>query len=835
MLLRDVVIAIRVLSKSPLFTVTAAITIALGLGASTAIFSVTHDVLLRPLPYKDPDRLVIVGMELRQRHVRDLQFSNADYIDLRDGTKSIFEDMAGVFTFRNVIPQEDGTPEQVRVAIATANFFRVLGAKIAVGRDFVDDDGIPQPAAPPGAAQQASAAQPAPPRLPLVVILSYEYFQRRYGGNAAVLGHSMPVGAGRPSMMVVGVMAPGMRLYFPADADEQAEPDIWIANRLAYDAADRNDFSIRPVGRLKPGVSLQQAQAAADNVAAEARKNFLIDKTAGYFINIEPMRQHLVAEARPAILALMGSTIFLLLIAAANVANLLLVRASLRERELAVRSALGASRWQLLRPLLTEAFLLAAAGALVGLALAWIGLHELRILAPANLPRLETIRIDSYVLLFTAVASLAVTAIFGLLPAWRASKPGVATLLRGSSRNAALFGASTLRNVVVMVEVALSFVLLVGSGLMFRSFLELRRIDPGFDPHRLLTFQVAGQLGAPGEKPEKRAAVIRQIRDRLRAIPGVEKVTASFPFPLAGGFTPIRWGTEEALSDAGKFQATDFQIVLPGYFEAMHVPLLAGRTFTDDDNLPKRNVVVIDDSLAKKAYPGQSAVGKRILIRVRTPEPEWVEVIGVVKHQHESSLAVPGREQVYFTDAFLDSGVVNSWAIRTGSDPEQYAGEVRAAIKDVDSHLLVTEMQPVDVLIDKAQAGTRFSLLLIGVFAVIAGVLAGVGLYAVLATAVRQRTAEIGVRMALGAEPSKIFRLVVGQGFRLSAVGIAAGLMAAFLLTRLMRAMLVGVNAADPVTFGVVAIAFLFIAAVASWVPALRAAGLDPVRALREE
>ena len=312
-------------------------------------------------------------------------------------------------------------------------------------------------------------------------------------------------------------------------------------------------------------------------------------------------------------------------------------------------------------------------------------------------------------------------------------------------------------------------------------------------------------------------------------------MTASFPFPLAGNWSPIRWGTEEARSDAGKFQAADSQIVLPGYFEAMRVPLLAGRTYTDDDNLPKRDVVIIDDLLAKKAFPGQSAVGKRILIRVRTPEAEWVEVVEVVGHQHGSSLAVPGREQVYFTDAFVGSGAANWWAIRTGSDPEQYAGAVRAAIKDVDPHLLVTEMQPVDALVDKAQAGTRFSLLLIGVFAVIAGVLAGVGLYAVLATAVRQRTAEIGVRMAMGAQPARIFRLVVGQGFRLSAIGIAGGLIAAFLLTRLMRAMLVGVQATDPVTFGMVAIAFLLIAAVASWVPALRAAALDPVRALREE
>jgi len=826
MVLQNLKIAIRVLSKNPLFTLTAVATMALGLGATTTIFSITNGVLLRPLPYKDPDRVVVAGMDLRQRHVRDLPFSNADFIDLRDGTKTVFEDLAGVFTFRNVIPLEDGTPEQTRVAFVTTNFFRLLGGRIVFGRDFYPEDGIPQPAAPPATAQQP------PPRLPLVAILSYEYFQRRFGGNTAALGHPMLAG-GQPSPVIVGVLAPHFRLYFPPEADQESSPDFWIANRLGYDAANRNAFSIHAVGRLKPGVSVEQAQAAADNVAAEARKNFLIERTAGYYIRVEPMRQHLVSQVRPAILALMGSAIFLLLIACANVANLMLIRTSVRERELAVRAALGANRWRLIISLLTEAFLLTAISTLVGLALAWIGIQELRILAPSNLPRLDTVRLDSVVLGFTAIACLAATAIFGMLPAWRASKPGVTSLLRGSSRNAGLLGGSTLRNAVVMVEVALSFVLLAGAGLMFRSFLELQRLDPGFDPHRLLTFQVAGNRGA--DAPEKRAVFIRQVQERLRAIPGVESVTASDPFPLAGGFSPIRWGTEEALSDPGKFQATDNEIVLPGYFETMRMRLLAGRFFTDADNLPGRNVVVIDDALANKAFHGQSAVGNRILIRIRTPEAEWVEVIGVVAHQHAVSLTEPGREQVYFTDAFVGSGDVNSWAIRTGNDPANYGNAVRAAVKEVDSHLLVSEMQPVEALVSHAQAGTRFALILISVFAIIAGVLAGVGLYGVLATAVRQRTAEIGVRMALGAAPNQIFHLVVGQGLRLSAIGIAAGLIGAFVLTRLMRAMLVGVQATDPATFGVVAILFLFAAAMASWLPARRAAALDPARALREE
>jgi len=367
---------------------------------------------------------------------------------------------------------------------------------------------------------------------------------------------------------------------------------------------------------------------------------------------------------------------------------------------------------------------------------------------------------------------------------------------------------------------------------MFRSFLELQRIDPGFDPRGLLTFQV---LGDGGNTQDQRAAFTRQIEERLRAIPGVQGVTASYPLPLAGGFHPIRWGTGEALADASKFQAADDQTVLPGYFEVMRTPLLAGRTFTDADDAPGRNVVLIDQLLAEKAFPHQSAVGKRILIRTRTPEPEWVEVIGVVAHQREESLAERGREQVYLADAFLGFGVVQNWAVRVGGVPASYGSEIRVAIKGLDPHLLITELQPMDTLVDRAQAGTRFSLLLIGVFAVIAGLLAGVGLYGVLSTVVRQRTAEIGVRMTLGAGPGQIFQLIVGQGLRLTAIGIAAGLIAAFALTRGMTTMLVGVKATDPATFATVAIVFFLIATIASWLPARRAAGLDPTVALRDQ
>jgi putative ABC transport system permease protein len=828
MFLRTFVVALRVLARNPLFSTVAVLTIALGVGTSTAIFSVADAVLLRPLPYREPAKLVIAGMELRQRNVKNLPFSNADFIDLREGTKSVFSDMAGVFTSSLIAPRADGTPEQIRIAIATTNFFSLTGARILYGRDFNPDDGIPSPQPPPGAVPGTG-----PPQLPQVAILSYEYFMRRFGGNQAVIGQTMQF-SGRPGPIVAGVLAPGFRLYFPPDADEEAAPEVWMANRLDYDASNRNDFDIRPIALLRDGVPLKRAQEAADIVAADGRSHFPIDQTAGYYIDLEPLQSHLVAAVKPAILTLTGSVVFLLLIACANVANLMLVRASLREPEFAVRASLGASRWRLIQPLLAEACVIAAAGSALGLALAWAGIRELRILAPSNLPRLDVISIDGSVLAFTALAGFAATALFGIVPAWRASQPSLMNVLRGSSRTSGLAGGASSRNVVVIVEVALSFVLLIGSGLMFRSFLKLQQVDPGFDARHLLTFQVPGIRGTRNDAAS-RALLIQQIAGKLRSIPGVEGVTASFPFPLTGDFSPIRWGTEEALKDQGKFQATDFQLVLPGYFETLRTPLLSGRTFTDDDNLPGRNNVVVDDLLAHKSFPGQSAVGKRILIRLRTPEPEWVEIVGVVAHQHQNTLTAPGREQIYFTDAFVKSGAVRTWALRTAIDPAQVANAARDAIAGADRNLVVTEMQSGDDILQVAQAQTRFSLLLITVFAIVAGSLAGVGLYGVLSTAVQQRTPEIGVRMALGADRSAIVRLVLSAGMRLSLIGMAAGVLLAVFLGRAIQAMLVGIRPVDLPTFVSTLALFLGISLLASWLPAHRAATMDPKAALHEQ
>jgi len=612
MLSKDLIYAFRTLRKSPVFTAAAVVTIALGIGASTAIFSVTNAVLLRSLPYKDPGRLVLACSDMRRRNVKDFPLSNADYLDLRNGAKSAFEDFAAVVTFRGILQRSDGAPEQVRDALVSTNFFRLMGAGILAGRDFQDADGTPQPQPPPGAAPGG----PPPPRLPVMAMLSYEYFQRRFGGDPSVVGRPLPVTPGNAgnAPIVVGVLSPGFELLFPPVSNMEQFPDVWFAARIPYDPPNRNNVQWRVIGRLKQRTTVERAQAEAETIAEQIRRDNAISRTAGEYIRIEPMKQHLISEVEPALLALMGAVIFLLLIACANVANLMLVRSSLRERELAVRTALGGSWWRLMRQMLAEALVISALGTALGLALAWSGIRELIAIAPANLPRLNAVHIDPAVIAFSTLTGLLCTALFGAVPALRAARPDVSSVLRAAGRSAGL-GGGLLRNGVVVGEVALSFVLLIGSGLMFRTFLAIQRVDVGFDPHNLLAFQL---LGNTGNTPEARQAFMRQLRDRLAAIPGVRSVTASSPLPLAGGFSPIRWGGAEALTDTTKFQAADLQIVLPGYFEAMHTPLVAGRTFTDADNTPDRNMLIVDQALAAKAFPNESAVGKRILFRVRT-------------------------------------------------------------------------------------------------------------------------------------------------------------------------------------------------------------------------
>src|SRR5215216_4767015 len=683
-MLTDFSYAFRTLRKSPVFTITVVVTIALAIGASTAIFSVTNGVLLRKLPYKDPERLVLVRGDLQKRNVKDFPLSNVDYLDIRNGAKNNFEDFAAFNTGRVTLPGLDGTPERVRIAGVSTHFFQMMGGTIIAGRDFQESDGTPNPAPADGNAPAANA----PPPLPTMVILSNEYFQQRFGGDRSVIGKTLPVAAAfGPPPIIAGVLAPGFELLFPPQANLEQFPSVWIAARIPYDVANRNNVQWRVIGRLKPGSGLGQAQAEAETIAQKIRDENSILQTANLYLRLVPMKQHLVDAVRPAILALMGAVIFLLLIACANVANLMLVRASARERELAVRAALGAGWWQLVRQTLAEALVLAALGTILGVGLAYLGIRQLLVIAPENLPRLNAIGLNTQVLVFSVLAGLLSAVIFGMIPALRTAKPNLMDTLRAAGRSGAL-GAAALRNAVVVVEVALAFVLLIGSGLMFRTFLNIQRVNLGFDPRGLLTFQLLGNIG---QTPQERDTFKRQLREQLDAIPGVNSVTASNPLPLAGGFSPVRWGGAEAQTDPSKFQAADLQIVLPGYFEAMGTTLLAGRTFTQEDNTPDRNLLIVDQALAAKAFPNESAIGKKILFRVRTPEAQWGEIIGVVAHQRNTSLIEPGREQLYVTDGYVNHQAASWWAIRTDGDPRALAGTVRDVVRRAGSETFINE------------------------------------------------------------------------------------------------------------------------------------------------
>jgi putative ABC transport system permease protein len=816
MAFREFRIGARALRRNPALSSAAVLTLALGIGASTAIFSVTNAVLLRPLPYAGPQRLVVITSDFLKRDARDIPVVPGDLKDLRASSAHLVG-IAGVHSTRQTLSGDNGNPEQVTVANVTTDLFSLLGVRIAEGRDFAEDDGAPE--------QGGGASAPPPP---LVVILSHEFWQRRFGGDRSILSHSVNLGAGRA--LVVGVAPAGFELLFAPSHSEERRPDVYAALRVDWETASRTDGTLSLIGRLRDDATAAQAQADVDAVASELRGRYQVKETAGMHFRVEPMAVDLVKDVKPALVALTWSGVFVLLIACVNVASLLLVRASQTEGEQAVRAALGGSGVILARQALAESLLLCAIGALAGLGLAALGIRMMELVAPEGLPRLDTVSIDPTVLGFTLLLMLLATSALGVLPALRASRPDLMSVLRPAGRVGARSAGKALRDGAVVAEVALAYSLLVGCGLMVRSYIALTHANAGYDPSGLLTFSVRnGRLKTPPEK----AAFSQAVHDRLAAIPGVQAVTAAYPFPLDGNSANLRWGTEAAVADPAKFRQGSARFVLPGYFETMRTTVISGRTFTEADNVPGAKVVVIDRLLAAKAFPNQSAVGKQLFSRFRTPEPEAFDVIGVVEHQRHETLARDGRETLYFADGMIGHGFATSWAVRTAGDPASFAAQVRAAVAAIDPMVPAAELKPMSDYVRRSRAPTRFALVCISVFAAIAAVLTAVGLYGTLALVVRQRTTEIGVRMALGASRGRIFMLVIGRGLMLSGAGIAIGLGIALALTRVLRSLLVGVEATDPLTFAVIAIAFGGLAAIACWIPARRAAALDAAEALR--
>ncbi len=824
---RDTAFAVRTLRKNPAFSLTAIVTLALGIGATTAIFSVVNSVLRRPLPYDHPERLTIIWGELRQRQVYDWLFAPGDLKDLMDQA-TLFDGIAALRTGTAPLIIDGAPPQQVKTAFVTPNVFDVLGVKVARGRAFTAEDGRVQPPPPPSP-DGAAPAGPPPQRLPQIAVLSDGFWRRQYGADPSIVGKDIQVGFG--PVHVVGVLAPGVELLFPPKSSVERLPDVWLSARINY-AADvqRNNVCCFVIGRMKPTTTLTAAFQQVERVAADLRSRYPIKKSVDLHFRTESMKENVVATVKPTIRALMGAVFFVLLIACANVANLLLVRVSARDRELAVRAALGGSQWALVRQLLAESLVLAGAGGVLGLALAYAGIRVLPTLAPADLPRMTNVSIDPVVLAFAVAACVVSAVVFGLVPAVRASRPNLIESLRAGGRGSIGSHSTLLRKSVVMAEVALSFVLLIGCGLMIRSAIALQRVNPGFEANGLLTMR----LGNLRFRSDTEAIAKGQlIRERLAAVPGVKAVTAAAVLPLENLPSNGRWGTSAALGDPTKFRQAEFHIVMPGYFEAMRGRLIAGRTFGPADDVPNAKTIVIDDRVAALAFPNESPIGKHLLARISTPEPETFEVIGVIAHQRHTTLVGDEKESIYFSNG-AQGGGVGAWIVRTDGDPARLEGPVRAALTEVEPQILITDMKPLTAYLDRAMAPTRFALALIALFAGLAATLAAIGLYGVLSSLVRQRSTEIGVRMAFGAEPSGIFRMMVGQGLTLSAIGIGVGLVAALLLTRAMTKLLVGVTPTDPVTFVSMIVVFFVIAGIACWLPARRAASVQPNVALRE-
>jgi putative ABC transport system permease protein len=823
-MLQDVRFAFRTLRRSPGFALSAAAVTALGICATTTVFTVVNGVLLRPLPYRQAEQLMVLWGDLRNRQVTDFPFAPGDFHDLRESAAA-FEQLAAVVPERLTVWGDHRTPERVRAAIVTPNLLALLGARIAAGRDFVDADGAPRAhsevLAPPQPDQRAPAF--------VAAILSHGFWQRRYGGDPHVVGRVADLGDTRAE--VVGVLAPGFELLFPPGSGLDPAPDIYVAARVNYETGSRMNVSLRVVGRLRPDATLEEAQQQLNQIADGLRQRYPIKAAAGYHIRAEPLHDDLVEDARAPLAALTVAVAFVLLIACANVANLLLLRVAVRTNEFAVRAALGGSRFRLLRQLLMESFTLAGAGALLGLALTMLSMRAVTAFAPANLPRIGSAGIDARVLLFGVTAAMITAVLFGAVPALRAARAQPWRLLRGGGRPPGLGRGQGLRDVVVAGEVALSFVLLIGAGLMLRSFAELQRAYPGYQPSGVLTFAVEN---VRSRGPEDRALFVRELRRRLAALPGVEAVAAAQSVPLDGQAGNVRWGTEAAAADPAAFQQASANFVLPGYFETLRTALLEGRTFAEEDDRSDSRHIIIDRVLAAKAFPNTSAIGRRLLVRSRRQEPEWLEVIGVVDHQRIFSPALDGRETIFFVNGFVDHAAASKWLVRARGEHAELTQLVQQAVSELSPTSAVADVQPMRTLVERAAAPMRFVLVIIGTFAAVAVVLASVGLYGVLATAVRQRTPEIGIRIALGASARSIATLVLQRGLRVSLAGLTLGCASAGALTRYMASQLVGVSPTDVSTFAIAALGFLAVSAAATSLPASRAARVDPVAALRE-
>ncbi len=827
--LRDLKYAVRSFARRPLFTAVILLTLALGIGSTVAIFSVANAVLFRALPFRDPDELVFVWTRLAATNVGRSLVSGPDFKDYQTETTQ-FQDFAGAVAIPGTLTG-DGPPERITNAYVTWNLLGLLGVQPVLGRTHVADDafvidpkqfGNPNPDLPPGK-----------------VVLSYGLWQRRFGGDASVLGKTILLDGWASE--VVGVLPRDFRIYLPADAAMPTNIDAWGVLPSNISDFEREAAWLTVVARLKDGVTPDQGQAEMDRLAARLRETHQFHATQQLRIMVGGMQRDVVEHARPALLALLGAVGFVLLIACANIANLLLVRAAERGREIAVRAAIGSGRGRIVAQMLTESLALAAVGTVLGLLLAWQGIRVIKALSPANLPRIDRVSIDAGTFAFAALVTVVAALLFGLAPALRAVRGNLADGLRDRGTDTGGARGNKLRTVLVVSEVMLSLVLLVGAGLMVRSFAAIQRVDPGFDPKNAVTF-TAPLPFIKYLSSQSRATFVNQLGDRLAAIPGVDSVGGVTPLPLAGGeqYSVGSYGRIGESDDQYRANKADYKAVLPGYFEAMRIPLVAGRTLLRSDNEDQAlDVAVIDEKLATRLFGNGNPLGAQILVdhfneKTFSLERLPVTVVGVVANVRSASLAAEGRETIYVPYVF-QAFLPLTFVVRTATDPASLMPLIRAEVNALDPDVPVADMATLESWVTEAMAQTRFLLALTATFAGLALLLAAIGLYGVISFSVRQRTREIGVRVALGASDRDVQRLILGHGMVVAVVGVVLGLAASVALTRVVASYLVGVSATDPVTFAGVPVVLLGVAALASYLPARRAATIDPVRALHEE
>jgi putative ABC transport system permease protein len=808
----------RKLANSPGFTLVAILTLALGIGANTAIFSAVNAVLIRPLPYDEPERLVLVWNRMETTGYPKAPVAAPDIADYREQAKGFL----GFAATNNVAESSltgEGEPEQIQLASVTANYLEVLGVEPLLGRGFVESDEKPIP--------QKAFTDPTIPIPASALILSHDFWQRRFGGDPSVLGRAVQMDF--QPMTVVGVMPSGFEVMMPVDAGMPTDIDAWTPLRLDLAQGNRESQNLRVVARLRPGVTVAQAQSEMDAIAARQRERHQFHQNMGMQIDVVPMHADVVGHVRPTLLALLGAVGFVLLIACANVANLILTRASARRREMAVRVALGAARGRLVQLVVVEGMLLAALGAVGGLLLARLGIDALLALRPPNLPRVDEIAINLPVLGFTLAATGLAAIFFGLAPLLDSRRASPRDALQARTGQASGLRA---RGALVIAEVALSVVLLIGAGLMLRSFAALQDVRPGFDAQDVLTYKISLPFSRYGGV-EARTQFFQEMEPRVAALPGVEAVGGVFPLPLGGRFWTGPYGRDDEDPSLWTQNEANFRVITPGYFAAMGTRLLDGRSFERADISGRAHVVIIDAPFAEKVWPGESPVGKVLGIDL-FGQRLFLDVVGVVEHMRHESLTADSRETL-FIPHHLFPWTQMTVVARAGIGPESLVGAVSRQVAEMDGQLPVYRVRPLSAYVDDAMAATRFAMTLIAVFAAVALVLASVGLYGVIAFAVRQRTREIGIRMALGAGKESILRMVLGQGMIVILTGVGLGVLAAMWLTRVIASLLFGVSPTDPVTFSAIAGLLVIVALTACYLPARKAARVDPMATLRLE